>query len=606
MRSVVVSVAACCSLAIVLLPAACGSKQGATFDDGDDTAGDGGSFGGRDGGIGSSGNSDGGSTCGTCSSDLHTAYDCSGHATVCPDGEGCAAGNCVAACDAASASHTSIGCEYWTLKPDVINDDNHQGDCFAVFIANTWGSPVTLTADYAGASIDIAAAARIPSGSGGAITYGALPGGQIPANDVAIVFLSSSPTAADQCPAGVTPALTTDPALHTTGVGNAFHIQTDAPVVAYQIFPYGGGNSAVTGSTLLLPSSVWTTNYLGIDAYAVQTSSTAFDAWLGIIANEDDTEIDLTPTSAITATGAIPAIAAGTTGSITLNKGQYAQLSVSTGDLTGTPIKSTKPVGVFGGNSCFNLPTGKVACDGAHQQMAPIAALGHEFVGVTYRNRYPATTEAPPWRVIGAVNGTTLTWQPSLPAGAPTTVNQGDIVEFSSAGPFVVTSQDANHPYFLEQYMTGYQDVGGTTGDARGDPELVPVVAPQQFLSSYIFFTDPTYPETNLVVVRKKGSAGFADVSLDCAGTLTGWAPVGTSGDYEFTRADLSTGNFAAVGSCNNGRHEMTSTGTFGVTIWGWGSSATGSFFSQAVSYGYPAGMSVVPINTVVVPPAPR
>jgi hypothetical protein len=65
------------------------------------------------------------------------------------------------------------------------------------------------------------------------------------------------------------------------------------------------------------------------------------------------------------------------------------------------------------------------------------------------------------------------------------------------------------------------------------------------------------------------------------------------------------TGNFAKVGNCDNGRHEIKSNAGFGMTVWGWGSSASG-FSSQAVSYGYPAGASVQAINTVVVVPNPK
>jgi hypothetical protein len=43
------------------------------------------------------------------------------------------------------------------------------------------------------------------------------------------------------------------------------------------------------------------------------------------------------------------------------------------------------------------------------------------------------------------------------------------------------------------------------------------------------------------------------------------------------------------------------------VTVWGWGSAATGQmgqgFYSQYVSYAYPAGAAVSPINPVVIPP---
>jgi hypothetical protein len=107
--------------------------------------------------------------------------------------------------------------------------------------------------------------------------------------------------------------------------------------------------------------------------------------------------------------------------------------------------------------------------------------------------------------------------------------------------------------------------------------------------------------------VRNLGPSGFADVTLDCAGVLTGWQPIGTSGKYEYTRFDLVTGNFQGTGSCTNGRQSMTSTVPFGVTVWGWGSAATGEvgsgFYTQYVSYAYPAGQSVAPINQIVIAP---
>ncbi len=149
--------------------------------------------------------------------------------------------------------------------------------------------------------------------------------------------------------------------------------------------------------------------------------------------------------------------------------------------------------------------------------------------------------------------------------------------------------------------------------DCRGDPEFVNLVPPGEFVSNYVFFTDPTYPETELVVVRPKGPSGFADVQLDCLnGNVTGWKDVGAGGQYQVARVDLVSGNFEKQGSCDNGQHRMTSTVPFGVTVWGWGSGATGGGedpstmrlvfpYTQCVSYAYPAGMSIAAINSVVV-----
>ena len=196
------------------------------------------------------------------------------------------------------------------------------------------------------------------------------------------------------------------------------------------------------------------------------------------------------------------------------------------------------------------------------------------------------------WRVVGMANGTQLTYSTNV--SGPLTLQKGELQQFTTGTPFVVSSQDADHPFMLFQYMTGSEAVTGSSG--LGDPDLVVIVPPAQYLDRYVFFADPTYPETNLVVVRQKDASGaFQDVVLDCAGTITGWqAILGT--EFEFTRVDLTTGTFQNVGGCSTGVREMSSTVPFGVWVWGWGTPAT-TPTTRNLSYGYPAGMKVSPIN---------
>src|SRR5690606_19311942 len=104
-------------------------------------------------------------------------------------------------------------------------------------------------------------------------------------------------------------------------------------------------------------------------------------------------------------------------------------------------------------------------------------------------------------------------------------VDAGDVVEFVTGEPFVVESQDQDHPFSLMAYMTGCASVAPDfvewtePEDCRGDPEAVGVVPTSQFRREYVFFTEPTYPETHLVVVRARGEDGaFADVELACRG----------------------------------------------------------------------------------------
>jgi hypothetical protein len=553
-----------------------------------------------------------------CSSDLRSLVDCDGNALMtCPPDQGCQGTGCVDACQAASDSRGSIGCEFYAVDPDIYTGDGAAGGCFAAFVANTWDTPVSLEVEYDGAPLDPSVFARIPVGSGASIQYQPLPGGQIPAGQVAILFLNRFGTnpvgLVTDCPAGITPAVTTsDAAAHGTAIGKAFHIKTNAPVSAYDILPYGGGRSALTSATLLVPTSAWDTNYVAVDAYRDGTP-TLSSPFVVVVAKDDNTTVSINPTGAVAAGTGVAAAAKGATTTYTLNRGQTLQLESAGGgfpptlpSLSGSVVQADHPVGLWGGKTTL----GMFACcdESAHQQIPPVRALGSEYVGVRYRNRYDGVEEAPPWRLVGAVDGTILTWDPVMPAGTKTLLHRGEVMEFMSNGPFIVKSQDKDHPFYMSAHMTGAgsfdpgQNGGSGKADGRGDAEFVNVIPPGEYMESYVLFTDPTYPETDLVVVRTRGPNGFKDVTLDCAGTLGGWEPVGTTGQYEYTRFDLVRHNFARQGQCDNGRHEMRSKGSFGVTVWGWGSAETDpGFSSQYVSYAYPAGASVQPINDVVV-----
>lgn len=228
--------------------------------------------------------------------------------------------------------------------------------------------------------------------------------------------------------------------------------------------------------------------------------------------------------------------------------------------------------------------------------MPPISAFGSEYAVPPYTTRRAdLQEESIPYRIVGAVKGTTLTYSPQVP-GAPSSLAQGQVVDFQATGPFVVKSQDDNHPFYVGQVMTGCSVTGGGRGGCMGDEEYVNILAPAQFLTKYVFFTDPTYATTNLVFVRTKTPQGFKDVNLDCAGVLKGWKPMGSSGNFEITNIDLIRDK-KQNGSCNNGPHSADSAGPFGIMVWG---------LDTFSSYAYPAGGNIAPINTVIVPPTPN
>ncbi|MFO0758767.1 MAG: IgGFc-binding protein [Byssovorax sp.] len=548
----------------------------------------------------------GGIACEThCSSDLHNVVDCNGNVVAaCPADQGCGSTGCVPACESARQNKSTIGCDYYSVPPDTISEG--EGACFAAYITNTWGSPITISVERGGQLYDVGPFARVPSGTGKSITYANLPNGQLEPGKVAILFLARFGANLVDCPAGVTPALTDQLAsIHGTGKGSAFHIVTSAPVVAYDIFPYGGGQSAATSATLLLPTTVWDTNYVAVDAFRKSQLVVTAQPSIDIVGAEDGTTVTINPTVPIIGGAGVQGSAANVPVSYQLNKGQVLQLSQDT-ELIGSAIQADKPIGLWGAASCLSIDVNAHACDSAHQQIPPVKALGSAYAAVRYRNRFQGIEESPPWRVVGAVDGTVLTYEPEPPQGAPLSLSLGQVGEFNTPGPFTVRSQDPDHPFYMSAHMTGCTTVS-PPGDCRGDPEFVNVIPLEQYLRSYTFFTDPTYPETNLVLVRQADMTGFHDVKLDCAGTVNGWMPLGNNGTLQYARIDLVTNNFLGVNGCDNGLHEIHSDAPFGLTVWGWGTALSDqTLFSQAVSYAYPAGASVQPINTVVVPVTPK
>jgi hypothetical protein len=143
--------------------------------------------------------------------------------------------------------------------------------------------------------------------------------------------------------------------------------------------------------------------------------------------------------------------AAGAAYVFTLNRGQEAQFSQQV-DRSGTILQSSLPVAVVGANACMDVPSGVDFWDHGEQMLPPVKALGSVYAAVMFRPRMTGDTAE--WRLVGVVDGTTLTYSTSI-AGAPLTLNQGQSATFPSTDiPFTVQSQDTAHPFLLSELMT--------------------------------------------------------------------------------------------------------------------------------------------------------
>jgi len=529
----------------------------------------------------------------TCSVDGRSVVDCNGNvAQACSATEACDAPThtCINACALAANAKGSVGCDFYATRMETLLPDA----CFAAFVVNPSASPLHISVELpAGTALPVATFARIPSGLGtgvGTITYDFYDDvGGLPAGSAAALFLSGG---SGTCPTAA--AVPSGTEVAGTGVGHAFHITTDVPAVVYEMNPYGGGAAGIPGASLLLPTSAWDTNYLAVTAAPYAATPTTNPS-INLIAAEDATQVTIRPSVALAAGGALDAGAAGTPYTFTLNKGEQAQFSQQA-DLSGSIVQATKPIGLMAGHACAQTPVGTDFCEHDEQMIPPVKAIGHEYAAVMFRPR--VTGDKAFWRVIALVDGTQLTYSSNV--GGPAALAAAQSATFTTDQPFTVASQDAAHPFLVFASMSGSQWSQLSQQTGYGDPDFVVAVPPAQFLTSYDFFVDPTFPEANLVVVRAKDAAmNFDDVELDCAGVLGNWTAVGA---YEWARIDLLSHDFVKQGGCTAGHHTITSSGPFGVTVWGWGSPET-TAYTKSVSYGYPAGMSVKPLNSLVLQP---
>ncbi|AKU95629.1 hypothetical protein AKJ09_02293 [Labilithrix luteola] len=530
-----------------------------------------------------------------CSLDGRSVIEaCTGNVIeTCADNLACGAARCQEPCAAASADRSSNGCDFYFQMPRM--DKAFPHSCNAAFIVNTSRQSANVTLEREGKAIDVSKSVfRTTPGSTALSPHV----GAIPPGESVILFLSDSPQGADpsylyvRCPEGVTAATFDDTVAKKTGIGSSFRLTADVPVSLTSMYPFGGAASYLPSATLVLPVATWGTEHMIVNGWE---ASFAGAPSVQIVASEDDTEVTILPKRDILGGPGVASAFANEPAKYRLSRGQHLQL-VQTDELTGSIVVSTKPTSTFGGNSCAFVPASASACDILNQQIPPFEQWGAEYVGVGYRPRAGNEHEPMPYRIVAARDGTRLEYEPTIPPGAPTTMNAGEVGTFpqGTGDAFVVRTQDIEHPIYVSAHMTGgggdftpkAPSYGGT-----GDPEFVNVIATAQYSNSYSFYADSSYAETSLTIIRRKLNGTFKDVWLECAGNLTSWKPVGSRGEYEYTRVDLSRhfhpgdtfgdGDAGTVTVCRTGLQRMRSEGPFTATLWGW---------DAAASYAYPGG----------------
>jgi len=496
---------------------------------------------------------------GSCSGSVGTACNATGTGTVtntCDPllGEMCDAttGTCTGDCAALGASY--LGCEYYavTMSNSALDQSTFY---FSVSLSNT----STHTAN-----ISI-------TGPNATNVTDTIPAGQLKEYHLGWV----QPLSCN----GTCDGLSNMPASTVQVAGGAYHIRSTEPLSAYQFnardYEIGSVFSYTNDASLLIPVNALTGNYRVVSGATWQFSATGaqYPGNVDIVGTADGTQVTYTapagntiqPGPGLTATG----------GTVTLNHGDVLQIAAAGdataaafgSDQTGAVISATKPVLVFGGTDCTYMPATVEACDHIEEINFPIETLRGDYL-VTLPNNQNGSPQQYV-KIVGTANGTTLTYDPQ-PAGAATTLSAGQVTFFQATQHFHVK---ASQPIIIGQFMESENNF--TPTDTSGDPAMSTAVATAQFRNNYQFVAPANYMQNWVNIIAPTG----ATVKVD--GTaVTGFAAIGTSSGYSVAYWPLCANNAAGC----TGVHSATSTASFGIQVYGYGS---------YTSYMYPGGLNL-------------
>ncbi len=319
-------------------------------------------------------------------------------------------------------------------------------------------------------------------------------------------------------------------------------------------------------ASLLFPSTSVTESYR-VTGYP-SWNEAALGAYVTVTGIEDGTTVtvELGPLGGTQAGGGVPAAAAGGSLSFPLARGEVVQLFAAVpGDLSGSLVRSDAPIQVLHGLPCRYIPDGQSACDHLEETVLPAEALGQRYFVAAPSGASGAVAEQVV-RLVGNVNGTTLTYPGEFPPGAPSTINAGQVVDLGVTGvSFEVVGSEA---FAVSTFLLGasFSD----PGQQRGDPSQSSAAPVEQYRTKHVFLAPVDYPSSFVDVVMPM----TATVTLD--GAPLAVSPLAIASGFGVARVPLEGGN--------EGAHVLTSTEPVGIQVIGYG---------EYTSYQYPGGLNL-------------
>ena len=328
------------------------------------------------------------------------------------------------------------------------------------------------------------------------------------------------------------------------------------------------------------------------------TAQQAKDSVVLIVGTENDTEIILEPSVLI-----VHPFAPSTTGgnfipgtsvqfrTVTIQRFQTFYLQVRGGDISGTRIIANKPISVFSGHECANIPSAIPPCDMLIEQIVPIDTWGTEVVTIPLRTR-----SADIIKVFASHDSTTVnvtrtnissgiimvTSDPSF------TLNRNQFMELVISDYTLIQS---NNSIGVFQFSRSYP----TDGNIISDPFMMWVPPCEQYRDSYAVAPAPFDPSIEGSITGRVAYVNYTNIAVPAkyfnASMITvNNNPINSSEFSAIRRADNSIWGYGAQLPLDEGaqiiRHQDPN-GALSVTLYG---------FSNQMSWGSTGGTGLAPV----------
>ena len=232
----------------------------------------------------------------------------------------------------------------------------------------------------------------------------------------------------------------------------SWKVESDTAIVAFQFNPLENEAVFSNDASSLIPSNTWGNEYYVMSRDQLDDYGRSY---FTVVAGENTADVTITVSASTNGGVGVAAMEAGETKSFTLEPYEILNIESASagGDLTGSRIVSSAPVGVFGGHECA-VTSDQCCCDHLEHMLTPVSTWGTTHIA---SRGFARGVEPEYWRILASEDGTVVTTTPSV--DTIPTLNAGDYFEIQSTDSFEINS---TKPVMVGRYFASSYEINGS------------------------------------------------------------------------------------------------------------------------------------------------